>query len=141
MNGENVHCHAGDCAQTLERLPQLGAPEIHVNLLAEVQQLRQQESWLSGAERVSKTLVKYSDFRLVLVAMKAASVMKEHSTEGQISIHSLSGHLRVLLENTVVDLRAGELLALACGIPHGVEALEESVFLLTIAWPKRIDHK
>jgi hypothetical protein len=29
-----------------------------------------------------------------------------------------------------------QLLALDCGMPHDVEALEESAFLLTVSWPK-----
>jgi quercetin dioxygenase-like cupin family protein len=35
------------------------------------------------------------------------------------------------------DLRPGSLLALDRGAPHAIEALEESAFLLTIAWPGR----
>jgi hypothetical protein len=35
------------------------------------------------------------------------------------------------------DLRAGSLLVLDQGLPHDLEALEDSVFLLTIAWPGR----
>jgi hypothetical protein len=35
------------------------------------------------------------------------------------------------------DLPAGSLLALDRGLPHDVEALEDSAFLLTIAWPGR----
>jgi hypothetical protein len=34
-----------------------------------------------------------------------------------------------------IDLPAGRLLVLDRGIPHDVEALETSAFLLTIAWP------
>jgi hypothetical protein len=34
-------------------------------------------------------------------------------------------------------LPTGTLLALDQGLPHDVEALEESAFLLTIAWPGR----
>jgi hypothetical protein len=34
-------------------------------------------------------------------------------------------------------LRAGGLVALDRGLPHDVEAIEDSAFLLTIAWPRR----
>ena len=37
------------------------------------------------------------------------------------------------------SLPAGGLLALGQGLPHDVEALEESAFLLTIAWPSEKD--
>jgi hypothetical protein len=34
-------------------------------------------------------------------------------------------------------LSAGQLLVMDCGVLHDVEAVEESAFLLTIAWPRR----
>ena len=34
------------------------------------------------------------------------------------------------------DLKPGDLLTLECCLEHDVEALEESAFLLTIAWPE-----
>jgi quercetin dioxygenase-like cupin family protein len=43
----------------------------------------------------------------------------------------------VRAQGRTFDLPAGSLLALDQGIPHDVEALEESAFLLTIAWPGR----
>jgi len=40
----------------------------------------------------------------------------------------------VRLADQKVDLSAGELLVLDCGVLHDLEALEESAFLLTISW-------
>jgi quercetin dioxygenase-like cupin family protein len=40
------------------------------------------------------------------------------------------------VKNESFDLASGHLLALERGIVHDVEALEESAFVLTIAWPK-----
>ena len=141
MAQRNVCCHPGEGAKALKRLPQLARPLLHFNMREEIRQLRQQESWRRGTGRSSKTLVKYPDFRLVLVAMKANTVMKEHRAEGRISIHALIGRLRVKLGKEVVEVPAGELLALDCGIPHDVEATKESAFLLTISWPKWAPHE
>ena len=137
----DVCCHPGEGAKALNRLPQLAKPLLHFNMLAEIRQLRQQESWRRGTGRSSKTLVKYPDFRLVLVAMKSNTIMKEHRAEGRISIHTLSGHLRVRMDKEVVEVPAGQLLALDCGLPHDVEATKESAFLLTISWPKGAPHE
>ena len=137
----NVCCHPGEGAKALNRLPQLARPLLHFNMLEEIRQLRQQESWRRGTGRSSKTLVKYPDFRLVLVAMKSNTIMKEHRAEGRISIHTLSGHLRVRMDKEVVEVPAGQLLALDCGLPHDVEATKESAFLLTISWPKGAPHE
>jgi len=137
----NICCHPGDGMKALNRLPQLAKPRLRFNMSEEIRQLHQQESWQRGTGRSSKTLVKHPDFRLVLVAMKPNSIMKEHQAEGRISIHTLAGHLRVKLENEVVEVPAGELLALDCGIPHDVEATRESAFLLTISWPRGASHE
>ena len=141
MDQKDVGCHPGDSARALNRLPQLAEARLHFNVAEEIENLRKEESWRLGTGRASKTLAKYSDFRLVLVAMKAGTMMREHRTEGQISIHAVLGHVRVTLENEVADLPAGELLVLDCGVPHGVEAVQESAFLLTIAWPKGVLHE
>lgn len=137
----NICCHPGDGVKALNRLPQLAKPRLRFNMSEQIRQLHQQESWRRGTGRSSKTLVKYPDLRLVLVAMKSNTIMREHRAEGRISIHTLVGHVRVKLENEVVELSAGELLALDCGIPHDVEATRESAFLLTISWPKGAPHE
>jgi quercetin dioxygenase-like cupin family protein len=63
--------------------------------------------------------------------------MSHHSAEGPISIHALQGKIRVHLSgDRTEDLKPGDLLTLERCLEHDVEALEESAFLLTIAWPE-----
>ena len=63
--------------------------------------------------------------------------MAEHRAEARISIQALVGRIRLHLpERQPLELSAGQLLALDCGMPHDVEALEESAFLVTVSWPK-----
>lgn len=63
--------------------------------------------------------------------------MSHHRAEGPISIHALHGKIRVHLpEDRIEDLNPGDLLTLERSLEHDVEALEESAFLLTIAWPE-----
>ena len=63
--------------------------------------------------------------------------MPEHKAEGRISVQVLSGHIRLRASGRTFSLRPGGLLAIDQGVSHDVEALEESAFLLTIAWPGR----
>jgi len=49
----------------------------------------------------------------------------------------VSGHIQLRVSDKTFDLRTGGLLALDRAVPHDVIAIEESVFLLTIAWPIR----
>jgi len=49
----------------------------------------------------------------------------------------IQGKIRVHLpEDRLNELEPGELLTLDRCLEHDVEALEESAFLLTIAWPE-----
>ena len=109
---------------------------LRFNLANEIDQLHRDESWLHPTGRSSKTLVKYTDLRIVLIAMKANTRMHGHKAAGRISVHSLNGHIRLHLLKQVVDLPAGHLVALDQNVPHDVEATEESAFLLTLSWPQ-----
>ena len=48
---------------------------------------------------------------------------------------TLTGHVRLRVRDETVELPAGHLIALAANTAHDVEALEDSVFLITLAWP------
>jgi quercetin dioxygenase-like cupin family protein len=80
----------------------------------------------------AKTLVSYDNLRVVLIVLKAGSHIPSHRTDGCISIHAVRGRIRIRVEERTFDLEAGSLVALNHDIPHDVEALEESAFLLTI---------
>ncbi len=62
----------------------LGTPILQFDLFQEIQSLHKEEAWLQGAGPSSKTLVKHPDLRVVLLAMKKNTVMKEHSTAARI---------------------------------------------------------
>ena len=114
-------------------MPPMAAPYLELDITGELEQLHSEPEWRSGQN--AKTLVKNEDLRIVLTALKAHSRIPEHQTEGRISIHTVAGHLKVRAQGRTFDLPAGRLLALDRRLPHDVEALEDSAFLLTIAWP------
>ncbi len=121
----------------LTRLPGLAAEVIRRNIGDELENLEKAQSWQRDSGRSAETLVKYDEFRIVLVRMKRKSYMSHHKAEGPISIHVIHGKLRVHLpEDRMEDLKPGDLLTLDRCLEHDVEALEESAFLLTIAWPE-----
>ncbi|MGH9680555.1 MAG: cupin domain-containing protein [Candidatus Acidiferrales bacterium] len=115
----------------------LSGPLFQFDMASELNQLHRDESWQNLTGRSSKTLVKYPDLRIVLISMKANTRMHEHTAEARISVHSLNGHIRVHLPERVVDLPAGQLLVLDQSMPHDVEAVDDSAFLLTLSWPPK----
>lgn len=116
----------------LTRLPHLADSILLFDISHEITQLRLEDSWQRGIGRSSKTLVKHPDFRIVLTLMKPQSLMHEHRTDARISIQAVMGKIKLHLRQRTVELSAGQLLALDSGVPHDVEAEEESAFLLTV---------
>lgn len=110
------------------------SPILLFNLAAEAAQLSGEDSWRNG--RISKALVKYADFRVVLMLMKSGAIFDEHKSPGRISVEVLSGHVQMRIGKTLADLPAGHLLALDREVQHDVQALEASALLLTIALPE-----
>jgi quercetin dioxygenase-like cupin family protein len=115
--------------------PAMDNPLMEFDLPAEIHRLHAETTWNTGQN--ARTLIKYDDFRVVLIALAADARMKEHKTDGHLSIQLLSGHIRLRASERTFNLRTGGLLALDHGVSHDVHALEESALLLTIAWPGR----
>lgn len=114
----------------------LESPMLSFDLNAEIEQLRREDAPHAG--RNSKTLVKHPDFRVVLTVLKSGARLHEHRAAGRISVQTVAGHIRMHIDSKVFDLPAGHVLALEREIAHDVEALENSAFLLTIAWPENV---
>ena len=114
---------------------QLDRPVLRFDLPAEIAHLHAQPAWRDGHAPSSTTLVKHPDLRLVLVAMRRGEILPQHRTAARISVQVLSGRLRLRLPQAETELGAGGLLVLEHELQHEVEALEDSAFLLTLAWP------
>jgi quercetin dioxygenase-like cupin family protein len=112
----------------------LSTPILQCNLHEEIENLHKEDAWLKNTGPSSKTLVKYPDLRIVLLAMKKNMIMREHKTTARISIQTLAGSIHLKLRDSKVDLPAGQLLTLDPDLTHDVEAVEDSAFLLTLSW-------
>lgn len=88
-----------------------------------------------SASRTTSMLVKYPGLRIALITMRAGTTWDDHKTDARISVQPLRGQIRFTSPDSTVNLSAGQLLILDPGVPHAVEAIEESAFLLTLAPP------
>ena len=111
---------------------QLSGPILTFDLAAESAQLRFERGYREG-ERNANTLVKADNFRILLAALHTGARLEEHLAAGWVAIQTISGQLRLQVGGETMDLPAGHLLALAPDTAHDVTALEDSVFLLTLA--------
>jgi quercetin dioxygenase-like cupin family protein len=112
----------------------LDAPELNLDLARSLEEVRQGAPFQTNGYG-AKTLVKYTDLRVVLMAFKPGARLGPHRTAGQLSIQTLEGRVRLMLEAEEIDLAKGGLFALGSSVSHDVEAIEASAVLLTIAWP------
>jgi len=110
----------------------LAAPLLTLDLNREIERLRSEGRWQSG--HTAKTLAKYADLRVVLIVVKAGGRLEKHRAEGRISVQTLDGRIRLNSAERSVELAAGQMLTLDGGIPHDVEGIDDSAFLLTIVW-------
>lgn len=100
------------------------------DLTAHAEQLRSEPAWAAGRNAI--TLRKAPGMQLVLLAMQAGDQLHGHQVPGPITLHAIRGKVRFTTADESVELAAQTVVALDGGIPHAVEALEESICLLTI---------
>jgi quercetin dioxygenase-like cupin family protein len=103
------------------------------DLLALAGELRLDERYAHSGH-TARTLVRASDQRIVLMVMKAGARIAEHQADGTASIQLLSGRISLGLSARTFEMKSGELLVLAAGLRHHVEARDESTLLLTLGW-------
>jgi len=104
------------------------------DLSQELEKLRQSPEWESGIAR--KLLISYPDLQVTLRRMKAGSRIPEHYNPGRICVQTISGHIRMHADGKLFDLPQGKMLVLDRAVTHDVEAVVESAFLLTVAYPE-----
>jgi quercetin dioxygenase-like cupin family protein len=120
---------------SVRALPNLGDKVMYLDLEAEQAQLRQEDEWRRMG-RNAMTLVKYPDLRIVLEVMRPGARIerRREETDGRVAIQVLSGRIRIEVQHERVEVPAGRLVALDRKVPHDIEALDESAFLIWVSW-------
>lgn len=104
-------------------------------LAAVANELRAEESYIREGH-TARTLIRAPDLRITVVVLQRGKTISEHHASVTASVQTLSGHIRLQLPDRSVDVREGDLLVMAAGLPHDVYAEADSAFLLTLGWPK-----
>lgn len=97
-------------------------------------ELRAEEQYAREGQ-ASRTLIRASDLRVVVIALQAGKTISEHHAQVTVSVQTLSGHIRLQLPERCVDVPAGQILVLGAGLTHDVHAETDSEFVLTLGWP------
>jgi quercetin dioxygenase-like cupin family protein len=110
----------------------MDAPLLTFDLSDGLAQLKREDAW-AHAQRTGITLLKGQRLRVMLVALHAGTTIPSHQVDGPITVQVIEGTLRFRTEAQTLTLQAGHLVTLQGEMPHAVEAVEESAFLLTLA--------
>jgi quercetin dioxygenase-like cupin family protein len=100
----------------------------------EVRSLQRDLEHTSGG-RAAKTLAKTEGLRVTLVLIKKDFGLNPEAAAGGASLEVITGRLRVHAGGQPWEVGPGELIVLADNLREPIVALEETVFLLTVAWP------
>ncbi|MDP8923156.1 MAG: AraC family ligand binding domain-containing protein [Chloroflexota bacterium] len=124
----------GQTSGSAQRPPhELSGPVTVLDLLDEAHALRREPAWTQG-DRNAKTFIKEADLRVVLTVLKHGAIIREHQAPGTAVVQVLTGRVRLRVPGQDIELPAGRLLILERDLPHDVEALEESAFVISIGW-------
>jgi quercetin dioxygenase-like cupin family protein len=98
----------------------------HANRAAADSTGRSSTTVFGGHERV---------LRPTLIALAAGRSLAEHENPGEATIHVLQGRVRLIAKGDSWEGRSGDLLIVP-DARHSMEAVEDSVILLTVAKPE-----
>jgi uncharacterized protein (DUF2249 family)/quercetin dioxygenase-like cupin family protein len=86
-------------------------------------------------------LINDSGYRMVLLTMRAGQSVPEHATAGRVTVYAIRGRVNFYEGQTACDLQQGEVLSVAAGAKHRVEAVEDSALLVlaTVTSPALAD--
>lgn len=108
----------------------ISAPLMLHRLSEEIGRLKGEAEWTGGKRSI--TLSKQGGLRVVMMALRAGASTGEHSAAGAITVQLLEGRASFVAAGGTRELVPGDLVALEAGLPHDVQAVDESVFLLTL---------
>ena len=85
------------------RIPRAtSGPVLDLDLITMAEQLRYEAAWSDG--RNSRTLVKHTDFRLILTVMRPGARLHSHQARGTVLIQVMSGRIRARVLDDIVDV-------------------------------------
>src|ERR1043165_1903218 len=112
----------------------IDAPAVSIDIPAYAQQIKDEEAWKKN-DRNAITVFKTEGMTIVLVALHSGAEVAKKASEGIMSIHLLEGEIKIETENEPVTLEKEHVFAIHKGQPYSLNALKESVFLLTMVNP------
>jgi len=80
-----------------------------------------------------KVLVNEPEYRMVLLNLRKGQSVPEHSNQAVVTVYALVGHITFYEGSESCELRAGEVVRIDAGLPHHLEAHEDSALYVLAA--------
>ena len=85
------------------------------------------------SKRTATTLVDEGPVRAFVVALDKGAELEQEAIDGNATVQCLIGEVEVKVGRGKKRMHVGDLLVLAAGSAHGLEAIDPSALLITIA--------
>lgn len=108
----------------------IDAPYVFINIPDFIRQLKEEEAWEKN-DRNAITVFKTDKVTMVVVCLHAKAILKDNLIDGIFSIQVIEGVVRVASPDGDVDMTANQMITFHQLVDHSVEALMDSVLLLT----------
>jgi len=104
---------------------------IEATIADEIRQVRAASKW-GGGDRHLESLVKGDGLNVALVMLKKGARLNQHANRAPFSVQVVEGSIAFIASGERRLIGPGRILAVRRGLPHAVEAIEDSAFILTL---------
>jgi len=108
----------------------IDAPYMFINIPEFIRKLKDEEAW-QKSDRNAITVYKTNKVTMVLLCLHPRAILKNNLVDGIFTIQMIEGAIRVTSPDGDVDMLANQIIAFHQMIDHSIEALMNSVLLLT----------
>ena len=108
----------------------IDAPYMFINIPEFIRQLKDEEAWQKN-DRNAITVYKTSNVTMVLLCLHPRAILNDNLVDGIFTIQVIEGAIRVTTPDGDVDMLPGQIIAFHQMVDHSIEALMNSVLLLT----------
>ena len=108
----------------------LDAPYVFFDIEEYAKQLKEEKAWHKN-DRNAITVFKTDPVTMVVVGLKAGAVQKDNLVEGILSIQVIEGKIRIETPDGDIELKEKQVVNFHKCIDHSIQALDDSIFLLT----------
>jgi quercetin dioxygenase-like cupin family protein len=110
----------------------LDAPFLAIDLPEYIEQIRNEKMWLER-DHNAITVFKDDQLTVVLVAMHPTAEIKTLRPQHLWTAQVLEGSVRLMIDDKDNTLQKGQMVAVHAGMQYCLQALDESLILLTVA--------